>query len=134
MPRHKPKHVKAAATVDPNGSATARKRALEAEWVALESKWAKQSKFARTTAGLAEFTKGPLVLQEGSITSVTLDNRTVITAKLKSKVTPGGSAPKKESPVYTGTAILGMSAMHKSNIVPVFSQEQAVDIAKMRRG
>ena len=35
---------------------------------------------------------------------------------------------------YTGTAMLGIGVMHKSNAVPVFSQEQAEDLSKMRRG
>ena len=35
--------------------------------------------------------------------------------------------------VYTGTAIVGIATMHKSNAVPVFSDEEAVDISKMRR-
>ena len=43
---------------------------------------------------------------------------------------PCVKAPDK---VYTGTAIKGIGTMHKSNAVPVFSDEQAVDIAKMRR-
>lgn len=40
---------------------------------------------------------------------------------------------KKESPRYTGTAIKGIGTMHKSNSVPIFSDEQAVEIATMRR-
>jgi hypothetical protein len=36
--------------------------------------------------------------------------------------------------VYTGDAMIGISTLHKSNAVPVFRQEDAVDIAKMRRG
>ena len=39
-------------------------------------------------------------------------------------------APDK---VYTGTAIKGIGTMHKSNAVPIFSDEQAVEIATMRR-
>lgn len=38
--------------------------------------------------------------------------------------------PKKE---YTGTLIKGIATMHKSNAVPIISDEQAVDIARMRR-
>lgn len=38
-------------------------------------------------------------------------------------------APK----VYTGTKVKGIATMHKSNAVPVFSDEEAVDISKMRR-
>jgi hypothetical protein len=34
---------------------------------------------------------------------------------------------------YTGSAVLGISTLHKSNGVPVFSQEEAIDISKMRR-
>lgn len=42
-------------------------------------------------------------------------------------------AVKKTSPVYTGTLIKGIATMHKSNAVPVFSDEAAIDISKMRR-
>jgi hypothetical protein len=42
-------------------------------------------------------------------------------------------APKKEMK-YTGDRLLGIATMHKSNMVPVFSQESAEEIAKMRRG
>jgi len=41
---------------------------------------------------------------------------------------------KKESPVYTGTKVKGIGTMHKSNAVPIFSDEEAVEISKMRRG
>ncbi len=41
---------------------------------------------------------------------------------------------KKAAPVYTGNAIKGIGTMHKSNAVPIFSDEQAVEIATMRRG
>ena len=45
----------------------------------------------------------------------------------------GGPCAKKESPVYTGTMIKGIGTMHKSNAVPVFSDQEAKDIATMRR-
>lgn len=38
-------------------------------------------------------------------------------------------APK----VYTGTKIKGIGTMHKSNAVPIFSDDEARDIATMRR-
>ena len=44
-----------------------------------------------------------------------------------------GSCAKQETPVYSGDAMIGISTMHKSNCVPVFSPEQAKDISKMRR-
>lgn len=42
------------------------------------------------------------------------------------------SSSKKEMK-YTGDRLLGIAIMHKSNLVPVFSQEDAEDIARMRR-
>ena len=35
---------------------------------------------------------------------------------------------------YTGTLVKGIATMHKSNAVPVISQEHAEAISKMRRG
>ena len=42
-------------------------------------------------------------------------------------------AIKKAAPVYTGTKIKGIGTMHKSNAVPIFSDEEAVAISSMRR-
>lgn len=41
---------------------------------------------------------------------------------------------KKADKVYTGDKMIGIGTLHKSNAVPVFNSEEAVDIAKMRRG
>ena len=41
---------------------------------------------------------------------------------------------KREKNQYTGTAMIGIASMHKSNFVPVFDGQHAVDLAKMRRG
>jgi hypothetical protein len=46
----------------------------------------------------------------------------------------GGNASLAAPKVYTGTKVKGIATMHKSNAVPVFSDEEAVDIARMRRG
>jgi hypothetical protein len=51
----------------------------------------------------------------------------------RNSVNTGGNALLKPSPVYTGTKMLGIGQLHKSNAVPVFSNEEAVDIARMRR-
>jgi hypothetical protein len=55
------------------------------------------------------------------------------TAHIKSVDTGGGNATLKPSKVYTGTKVKGIATMHKSNAVPVFSDEEAIDISKMRR-
>ena len=41
---------------------------------------------------------------------------------------------KKEEKVYTGTEIIGIAQMHKSNAVPVRNKKSAEEVAKMRRG
>lgn len=41
------------------------------------------------------------------------------------------SAPERKE--YTGTLVTGIATMHKSNAVPVINQEQATEIANMRR-
>lgn len=56
------------------------------------------------------------------------------TPKLPSRNTGEGIASSKPRMQYTGTKILGIGTLHKSNAVPVFSDEEAIDIAKMRRG
>ena len=40
---------------------------------------------------------------------------------------------KHQDTEYTGTKVKGIGTMHKSNAVPIFSDEEAVDISKMRR-
>lgn len=47
--------------------------------------------------------------------------------------TGGGNASKRATPTYTGTAMIGIGQMHKSNAVPIFKEEDAVAIASMRR-
>lgn len=48
--------------------------------------------------------------------------------------TGAGVAARAPDKVYTGTKVKGIGTMHKSNAVPVFSDEEAVEISTMRRG
>ena len=64
--------------------------------------------------------------------SLTIPEGRNTTAHIKS-VDTGGNATLKPVKVYTGTKVKGIATMHKSNAVPVFSDEEAVDIARMRR-
>ena len=69
----------------------------------------------------------------------TVNSRVVVdprrlTNHIPSLDTGAGLAVKKEVQQYTGTAMLGIGQLHKSNAIPVFSKEDAVDISKMRRG
>ena len=44
-----------------------------------------------------------------------------------------GIAAKVESIKYTGTLVKGIATMHKSNAVPIIDEQQAKEIATMRR-
>ena len=43
------------------------------------------------------------------------------------------SCSKPERKEYTGTLVKGISTLHKSNAVPILSQDEAVEHARMRR-
>ena len=57
-----------------------------------------------------------------------------LTNHIPSLDTGKGIAARPADKVYTGDAMLGVSVLHKSNGIPVFRQEDAIDISKMRRG
>lgn len=44
-----------------------------------------------------------------------------------------GPVSSKPAPTYTGEKIIGIGTMHKSNMVPIFSDSEAQDISRMRR-
>ena len=54
--------------------------------------------------------------------------------KLPSVELSGGACSRKPDRQYTGSLVIGISTLHKSNAVPIINQEQAEDIARMRRG
>lgn len=49
------------------------------------------------------------------------------------KVWVTGPCTTKQTPTYTGTQIIGICQMAKSNAIPVFNQTEIIDIARMRR-
>lgn len=55
------------------------------------------------------------------------------TPHIPSLNTTGGSATKAQPKVYTGTKVMGIATLHKSNAVPVFNSQEAVEISSMRR-
>jgi hypothetical protein len=69
----------------------------------------------------------------GSSYSLAIPEGRNTTAHIPSRDTGGGVATLPPAKVYTGTMVKGIATMHKSNAVPVFSDEQAVDISRMRR-
>ena len=102
---------------------TAKQRALRDSWQQLLSKYdVKETQILKSTRVAAI---------DHPITVV--DPRR-LTNHIPSLDTGVGVAVKKEVTQYTGTAMLGIGQLHKSNAIPVFSKEDAVDISKMRRG
>jgi len=100
-------------------------RELDDSWKELQKKWgieAEEKKRARAMSAPSLSGNYSLKIPEGRNT----------TAHLKS-VNTGGNATLVPAKVYTGTKVKGIATMHKSNAVPVFSDEEAVDIARMRR-
>jgi hypothetical protein len=53
--------------------------------------------------------------------------------RINSKDTGWIPCTKGAEKVYTGTKVKGIGTMHKSNAVPIFSDEEAIEISKMRR-
>jgi hypothetical protein len=100
-------------------------RELEESWKELQKRWvteAEDKKRTRAMSAPSLSTSYSLKIPEGRNT----------TAHIKS-VDTGGNATLKPAKVYTGTKVKGIATMHKSNAVPVFSDEEAIDISRMRR-
>lgn len=55
------------------------------------------------------------------------------TSHIKSLGQDNGVAVLKPSPTYTGDKCIGVTVLHKSCLQPIFSKQEAVDAAKMRR-
>jgi hypothetical protein len=100
-------------------------RELEESWKEMQKRWgieAEDKKRARAMSAPSLSGHYSLAIPEGRDT----------TAHLKSLGT-GGNATLAAPKVYTGTKVKGIATMHKSNAVPVFSDEEAIDISRMRR-
>ena len=105
-----------------NAEEARKARELAAEWDKLKSKWEVPSKEKRV-GRVFEPLKMTLGAPPGRES----------TQRIPSRVTEGHSTATVHK-VYTGTKVLGIATMHKSNAVPVFAEEEAIEISKMRRG
>lgn len=104
-----------------NADEAKKARELDESWNALQKKWGIEvEEKKRKRAMTAEpYVPAPAFYRE--------------TPKINSLPFTGAPCTKPEQKVYTGTKIKGIGTMHKSNAVPIFSDEEAVDIATMRR-
>jgi hypothetical protein len=107
-----------------NAQEAQRARELDASWKELQKKWqVGDDDKKRKKAMAAEPLQYTLSAPPGRSTS----------SHIPSRNTGEGIAASKPIPRYTGTKILGIGTMHKSNAVPIFSDEEAVEISTMRR-
>jgi hypothetical protein len=96
---------------------------LDKEWQDLQKRWGVEAEEKKRKRALeAEPLSYTLSVPAGRST-----------AHIKSLGQDSGVATLAQPKVYTGTKVKGIATMHKSNAVPVFSDEQAIDISKMRR-
>ena len=107
-----------------NSAEAQKARQLDADWKELQKKWEVDADDKKRKRALAA---EPLSYNLSAPVGRTTSNH------IPSKVTAGGSTAPVHK-VYTGNKILGIGTMHKSNAVPIFSDEQAVEISTMRRG
>lgn len=97
-----------------------------ASFEALQRKWDAMPKFARGGVRIASCKPAVPAL-------TTPPGRE--TPKYPSLSTPGqgGGTKPVHSLRYTGSKMIGVAVMHKSNSVPVFTDEDAIALAQMRR-
>lgn len=104
-----------------NADEARKARELAAEWEQNQAKWASMS--TKVTSPKRESLSYNLSAPVGRETK-----------HIPSLNTGEGIASTKQIPQYTGTKIIGIGTLHKSNAVPIFSDEEAVEISRMRRG
>ena len=111
-----------------SAEAAARERELLAEWQQRQAEWTQlRTKFSGQIRGAAGQT-----LARTPVSPQYPPGREPQTIPSRED-TPGAVASRPADKVYTGTKIKGIGTMHKSNAVPIFSDDEAQDIAHMRR-
>ena len=120
---------------------TTGKHKSKRKWASSEAKKLAESRQAEWDRKLVEFEKLTPKFSTGPYNA---PRKTM--ADVMPKTPPGRETPKIESQdtgwvpcvkvkdnEYTGTKVKGIGTMHKSNGVPIFSDDEAKDISSMRR-
>ena len=107
-----------------NAEEARKARELDEQWNALQKKWGVEAEDKKRKRAMSAET-----LTYSLPTPVGRTN----THHIRSLNSGAGVATMAPAKVYTGTKIKGIGTMHKSNAVPIFSDEEAVAIANMRR-
>ena len=120
---------------------TTGKHKTKRKWVSSEAKKLAQKRQAEWDRKLVEFDKLAPKFSTGPYNA---PRKTM--SDFMPKTPPGRETPRVESQdtgwvtctkvkdnEYTGTKVKGIGTMHKSNGVPIFSDDEAKDISSMRR-
>ena len=109
-----------------SAEAAARDRELRAEWQQRQQEWARAAPHFAAKPSRAVLLTAPRV-------SPQYPPGREPQAIPSRPDTPGAVAARPPDKIYTGTKIKGIGTMHKSNAVPVFSDDEAREISSMRR-
>jgi len=109
-----------------SAEAAARDRELRAEWQQRQQEWARAAPHFATQPSRA------VLLTAARVSPQYPPGREP--QEIPSRPdTPGAVAARPPDKIYTGTKIKGIGTMHKSNAVPIFSDDEAREISSMRR-
>jgi hypothetical protein len=108
-----------------NADEARKARELDESWKALQKKWGIEAEERKRKRALSAPAMLPTLAEP-----FRRDTGPRIPSLNPTDMSPCTKRPEK---IYTGTKIKGIGTMHKSNAVPIFSDEEAIDIAKMRR-
>ncbi len=106
-----------------NAEEARKARELDESWKALQKKWAVEEEDKKRKRAMTAET-----LSYNLSAGITRSTR-----HIPSRGDGTGNATLAPAKVYTGTKVKGIATMHKSNAVPVFSDEEAQDNSRMRR-
>lgn len=109
-----------------NADEARKARELDESWKELQKKWGVEAEEKKRNRALS----APVMLPTQAGLSHRDTGPRIPSLNGGTDMSPAVKAPTK---VYTGTKIKGIGTMHKSNAVPIFSDEEAIDIANMRR-
>lgn len=107
-----------------NAEEAKRARELDEQWNTLQKKWGVEAEDKRRKRAMSAET-----LSYSLPTPIGRTN----THHIPSLNSGAGVAALAPAKVYTGNKVKGIGTMHKSNAVPIFSDDEAVAIANMRR-
>lgn len=108
-----------------NAEEARKARELDESWKAMQQKWGVDAEDKKRKRAMSA---EPLIYNLSTPNGRTTSNH--IPSRNTGEV---GAVTHKPSPQYTGTKVKGIGTMHKSNAVPIFSDEEAVEISRMRR-